>query len=97
MSDEQRFKQLLIDAICGVGFPSMILAHWCEQTGLATMRPHGMGGPLFAWDVIALGAVDVCQLQALYDGLCGLREENFTPTDLVEDFDPSLIISGVAR
>ena len=94
VTDAQRFKQLLIDAICGVGFPSLILASQCEQAGLATMQPHSAGGPLFTWDVIALGAVEVDQLQALYDGLCALREENFTPTDLVEDFTPSLIISG---
>ena len=59
-------KLLLVDAICGIGFPSMQLALQAEMTGMARdgewMRDRLM----------------VCredQLQALYQGLREAREE----------------------
>ena len=36
MVENERFpKRLVLDAICGVGFPSLLLAAECEKAGLA--------------------------------------------------------------
>lgn len=88
MTDEQQFQQLLIDAICGVGFPSVILAQECERVGLADSHATG-----WRWDRKALWKIAIEPLQELYEGLCQAREEQFTPTDPVDDYKPSLIIT----
>lgn len=89
MTDEQRFHQLLVDAICGVGFPSVILAQECESVGLAE---YDLYHQRFEWDRKALFHVTIEQLQELYQGLCEAREENFKPTDPVDDF-PGIIVT----
>lgn len=64
-------KQLVIDAICGVGFPSLILAMQCEQLGLAS--PSGPTD--WHWNVDQLQACREEQLQELYEALCEARAE----------------------
>ena len=89
MNDETRFRQLLIDAICGVGFPTILLGTECVQVGLA----HHVGdqwGVEFAWDRLALGGVETSSLQELYDALCEQRDMNFVPDG--EGCSPSLIL-----
>ncbi len=73
MSVEGRFKTLLVDAICGVGFPSMVLAQECEKVGMAefTGNPHN---PEWKWHRAALDELPVDTLQELYDGLADKRE-----------------------
>lgn len=39
--DERAFKTLIIDAVCGVGFPSQILAAECENAGMAVSVSYG--------------------------------------------------------
>lgn len=90
MSYDQQFTQLLIDAVCGVGFPSLLLAQECERVGLADYT----AGAGWAWDRRALAAVSIDALQELYTGLCEAREENFTPTDPVDDYEPSILLAN---
>lgn len=93
MTDEQRYHQLLVDAICGVGFPTMTLGSECEKTGLAEFTGN-QWNPAWKWDRKALFHVPVEQLQELYQGLCDARDETFIPTDPVDDF-PGIIMPGV--
>lgn len=93
MSEEQRFQTLLIDAICGVGFPTLLFGTECLKAGLAR-NVGDQWGVEFVWDRLVLGGVDIPQLQELYDGLCDLRDKNFVPTDEVEDFKPSILLGG---
>lgn len=100
LTDEQRFQQLLIDAICGVGFPSVLLAQECERVGLADAvlghEPvYGHTQNIWRWDRKALWKIDIVALQELYEGLCQSREELLTPTDPVDDYVPSIIVTGV--
>ena len=92
MTDEQLFQQLFCDAVCGVGVPQLTLALECERVGLASFSGD-QHNPEWRWDRKALWKVSVEQLQELYEGLCIAREENFTPTDPVDDF-PGLIVAG---
>ena len=92
MNDDQRYQQLLIDAICGVGFPSVILAQECERVGLARFD-HLVQE--WRWDRKALWNVTIEPLQELYQGLCESREELLTPTEPLDDEPPSLIITRV--
>lgn len=87
MTGEDRFKQLVIDAIVGVGFPSVVLAQECERVGLAHYGEEY--DQYFGWDRKALWAVSVDKLQELYDGLCEQREQNAQPT---EPLDKPLIV-----
>ena len=89
MTDEDRFKQLLIDAICGVGFPTLLLAQMCEQAGTAR---YDSLVQQWVWKRDVLVRVDIEKLQELYEGLCDAREENFKPTDPVDDY-PGLIVT----
>ena len=91
MTEEQQYQQLLIDAICGVGFPSVILAQECERVGLARFD-HLLQE--WRWDRKALWKVGLEPLQELYQGLCESREELLTPTEPLDE-PPSLIITGV--
>ena len=91
MTDENRFKQLLVDAICGVGFPSVFLAQECEKVGMATFTGN-RHNHIWEWDRRALLAITTGALQELYDGLCEERERNFTPTDPVDDY-PGIIVT----
>lgn len=88
MTKDQQFHQLIIDAICGVGFPSVLLAQECERVGMADYD-----GSSWVWDRKALAKLPVETLQELYQGLCDEREKNFIPTDPVDDYQPSLIIT----
>lgn len=59
-------KTLLIDAIIGVGFPSLLLWAEAEKAGMASA-----GG----WMRERLERCEESQLQALYQGLREAREE----------------------
>lgn len=89
MNDDQRYQQLLIDAICGVGFPSLLLAQECERVGLANLNATHDG---WLWDRKALWKVDASQLQELYQGMCATREDMLTPTEPLEDV-PLIILA----
>ena len=86
MTDDDRYKQLLIDAICGVGFPSLLLAQECERVGLADLNPTRNG---WLWDRKALWAVETDSLQELYEGLCKSREEMLVPTEPLDEDEPA--------
>ena len=78
---ERAFKTLLVDAICGVGFPSLPLAAECEKAGLAADAGN-QWNPSYLWRRERLQRCSINQLQELYEGLCEAREEsNPTPTD----------------
>lgn len=89
MTDEDRYKQLLIDAICGVGFPSLVLAQECERVGMADLNVTKDG---WLWDRKALWRVTTEQLQELYEGVCEAREELLKPTEPLDEDDPSFTI-----
>lgn len=82
-------KMLLIDALCGVGIPGMILGQKCEEAGLAkyTGDQHDMR---WEWDRQVLVGVAIEQLQELYQAMCEQREKNFVPTEPLEE--PGLIL-----
>lgn len=82
MTDDQRYALLLIEAICGVGFPSLIIAQECERVGMADLNDSHDG---WVWDRRALLNVDIEDLQELYDGLCDQREKNMVPTEPLEE------------
>ena len=86
MTDDDRYQLLLIDAICGVGFPSVILAQECERVGMADAHATG-----WTWDRKALWKVGVDKLQELYGGLCEQREANMQPTEPLEEV-PTIIL-----
>lgn len=91
LDDEMKFKLLLIDAICGVGFPSVVIAQECERVGLAHYGEEFE--QYFAWDRKALWAVSIDQLQELYAGLCEQREENTRATAPLEDA-PRIVLAS---
>ena len=67
---ETAFKVLLIDAICGVGFPNILLGGECEKVGLAAFdNGH------YTWKRSALAGNATERLQELYQALCEAREE----------------------
>lgn len=69
------FKQLLVDAICGVGFPCILLAEECVRVGLA-LSAGNQWNPAWEWNAKALAACTEDQLQELYQALCEKRLEN---------------------
>ena len=78
MVENERFlKRLVVDAICGVGFPSLLLALECEKAGLATDVGHALSTQ-FIWRRERLLRCRIDQLQELYQGLCEARDENTT-------------------
>ena len=72
---ERAFKTLVIDAICGVGFPSTLLAEECVKAGLA-VDVGNQWNPAYLWRRNRLQRCSLDQLQELYEGLCEAREEN---------------------
>ena len=90
MTDEQKYLLLLVDAICGVGFPSITLADECERVGMANFTGN-QWNPAWEWDRKALLKLPAETLQELYEGLCTQREKNMEPTAPLED-EPSLIV-----
>ena len=72
-SAETRFKQLLVDAICGVGFPSIVLAQECEKVGMAEFTGT-VYEPEWQWSRPALDGLPVSTLQELYEGLADKRD-----------------------
>jgi len=92
MTNEAGFKQLVIDAIVGVGFAGqMTLAMECERAGLAeyTGNQHN---PSWAWRRAKLEACGLEMLQELYQGLREARDEQNAPVDEVATEPESLII-----
>lgn len=82
---EAWFRQLLIDAICGVGFPTILLGAECVKVGLARDTSDQWNVD-FEWDRLALSAVETGALQDLYEGLCAKRDKNFeTDEERVEN------------
>lgn len=73
-------KILLVDAICGIGFPSMLLAEEATKVGLATYTGNQHNWS-WAWHRDRLLACDLDKLQALYQGLREAREENQRPAE----------------
>ena len=91
MTDEQKYQLLLIDAICGVGFPAVTIAAECERVGLAHYRP-GLDVP-WSWDRKALWNVSLDDLQELYSGLCEQREKNMEPTAPLDEPESRILLS----
>ncbi len=89
MTEHDQYRQLLIDAICGVGFPRFLLAQECEKVGLAAISSSGD----YEWERQMLWGCSTDQLQELYSTLCDAREDNFTPTEELDD-EPRLILTG---
>ena len=81
LDDEMKFKLLLIDAICGVGIPSIVLAQECQNVGMAALSADGTA----TWRREALWKIGPETLQELYSGLCEQREENMRATAPLED------------
>lgn len=73
-----RMKMLVIDAICGVGFPTQPLAVAVEQQGMAIFT-GSKGAPSWEWNRNALAKVRDEQLQELYEALCEARESADAP------------------
>lgn len=74
MFNETRLKVLVIDAICGVGFPTPMLGTACEQAGMAR---YDMESGVYEWRRNALARSTMPQLQQLYDALCEARDDEF--------------------
>lgn len=91
MTDEQKYQLLLIDAICGVGFPAVTIAAECERVGLATFVGN-QHDHLWAWDRKALWNVAIDELQELYSGLCAQREKNMEPTAPLDEPESLIIL-----
>ena len=72
-------KTLVIDAIVGVGFPSVVLAGECERVGLAKFNGD-QWNPGWVWLRDRLEAVELESLQELYQGMREAREENVITT-----------------
>ena len=77
---EQCFKRMVVDAICGVGFPSALLAQECVKTGLAALVGHAADATNYIWRCDRLLKCSTESLQELYVGLCDARDE-VTPPD----------------
>lgn len=89
MDGDIGFKHLLVDAVCGVGFPSVILAGQCEQAGMARF----VGGTTWEWRRERLMKCQVIQLQELYQALCEARQE-VEDAAFAEPEQPSLILEA---
>ena len=90
MNDEAGFKQLVIDAIVGIGFPSFVLAQECERVGLARYHPTINDQAIWHWIRPHLEAIDLDKLQELYEGLSQAREDNSKAHEDIPE--PSLIV-----
>lgn len=67
-------KTLIIDAICGVGFPTLSLALEAESQGLSQ---YDMSTRSHQWATDKLVAQPLETLQKLYEALREAREEEF--------------------
>lgn len=67
-------KTLVLDAIIGVGLPSVTLALECERVGLARLAGDPFD-PHWEWIRDRLEACSLEQLQELYTGLREARDE----------------------
>ena len=67
-------KTLIIDAICGVGFPTLSLAVEAENNGLSY---YDMASRSHRWDTDKLVAQPLETLQKLYEALREAREEEY--------------------
>lgn len=74
LAREATFKVLLIDAICGVGFPTLLLGDACEKAGMAKFVGDQYN-PAWKWKRNALARCDSEKLQELYAALCEARDE----------------------
>jgi hypothetical protein len=78
MVENERFlKRLVVDAICGVGFPSPLLAAECVSAGMA-VDAGNQWNARYVWRRERLLRCRIEQLQELYQGLCEARDENTT-------------------
>lgn len=71
-------KTLIIDALVGIGFPSMLLAGECEKVGLAYFTGN-QSQPEWAWRLDVLEKIELEKLQELYTGLREARDELQAP------------------
>jgi hypothetical protein len=72
-------KTLVIDAICGVGFPTLTLSLECERKGVAYFAGDTRA---WRWHREALEAQSLEFLQALYESLREAREEARGPSEM---------------
>ncbi len=64
------FSVLVIDAIVGVGFPTIATGVLAERAGLATFKPAtAISGSSWSWSRDKLNALDLPTLQELYVSL----------------------------
>lgn len=68
------FRTLIIDAIRGVGFPTVAVGVMAERQGLAVYSPSRQGEPGWVWDREKLSALDTPVLQELYISLKEARD-----------------------
>lgn len=81
-------KTLVIDAIVGIGFPSMLLAEECRKAGLAAFTGN-QWNECYEWRRDQLEKVSEEKLQELYTALREAREEAQAPA---EPEEKSLIV-----
>lgn len=67
-------KTLVIDAIVGIGFPSVLLADECRKAGLAEFAGHQWSNH-YEWRRDQLEKIELEKLQELYTALREAREE----------------------
>lgn len=89
MSGENMYQDLLVDAICGIGFPSVVLATECQKVGLAVFT-GSQNNPEWLWRRSMLEKISSEKLEELYQGLWEAREEA-RPVP-VEDDTPQIIL-----
>ena len=89
MNDETQFKQLVVDAIMGIGFPSVVMAQECERVGLAQFSGD-QWNPDWQWIRTRVEAIELDKLQELYEGLSQAREDNRKAHEAAPE--PSLIV-----
>lgn len=73
-------KTFLIDAIVGVGLPSILLAQEAERVGMADFCGN-QHNPSWAWHRDKLERLEEPQLQELYQSLREARDELSESTD----------------
>lgn len=67
-------KTLVIDAIVGIGFPSVLLADECRKAGLAEFTGN-QWNEKYEWRRDQLEKIELEKLQELYTALREAREE----------------------
>lgn len=67
-------KTLVIDAIVGIGFPSVLLADECRKAGLASFTGNQWNDN-YEWRRDQLEKIELEKLQELYTALREAREE----------------------